>query len=779
MRYRLSVSGTVQGVGFRPFVYKAASELGLCGWVANSAHGVDIEVEGADFDCDAFIERLRVAAPPHAAIDDIAVTGILAAGDRTFEIRRSVPGARVTTAVSPDLATCSTCLAEVLDPANRRFQYPFTCCTQCGPRFSVIGSLPYERSRTSMKSFDLCPACAAEYEDPLDRRFHAEATACRECGPQLELWDGQGNTLATREAALAEGREALRCGLVLAVKGLGGFHLCVDARNEEAVQRLRARKRRPGKPFAVLFPSLEDIAACCELDDTESALIAGPEAPIVLLKRRSNDETGRARVANAVAPGSPCLGVMLPYTPVHHLLLHDLGFALVATSANLSDEPLVTDEQVACASLAGIADRFLVNDRPILRAVDDSVLRVVAGRPLILRRSRGLAPAPWPVPWPANGASQGAGDGATSGILALGGHLKTTVAMTTEKSIVLSQHLGTLSSPDSRGAHANAAADFSNLHGVETRIMACDMHPDYPTTQLALQSGLPVVQVQHHVAHVAACMAEHGLEGPVLGVAWDGTGFGADGTIWGGEFLLVERGGYSRLAHLRAFPLPGGERAVREPRRSAIGLLYARYGPAALERRDLAPIAAFEKSQLQVLGRALERGVNTPSTSSIGRLFDAVSSLAGLCQTASYEGEAAAMLEWALPDAPSPDCYEFAIVDENTKARTGWIVDWEPVVDALIDDAQAGRSAADLSAAFHNGLVRAILEVAGLAGQSKVILTGGCFQNAYLTAAAVDALQRNGFEPYRHERVPPNDGGLALGQAAYAGWQQKGAARCA
>jgi hydrogenase maturation protein HypF len=766
-RHRLTVRGTVQGVGFRPYVYRMASSLGLGGWVVNAAAGVEIEIEGAYGDCSAFIERLDAAPPPHARIDGIAAVAIPLAGDRAFTIRTSVTGRRIATSVLPDLATCDACLTETLDPNDRRYRFPFTCCTQCGPRFSVIESLPYERARTSMRTFDLCAACAAEYEDPANRRFHAEATACPDCGPQLVLQDGAGEPLATRDQALREACAALRAGLIVAVKGLGGFHLFVDAANEAAVQRLRARKRRPRKPFAVMLGSLADVAACCVLDETERASLTGAEAPIVLLRRRTGGADAGARIADGVAPDNPCLGVMLPYTPLHHLLVRDFGGALVATSGNVSDEPIVTDEQLALERLAGIADRFLVHDRPIVRPVDDSVLRVVAGRPMMLRRSRGFAPAPL------------ADAQADAGVLALGGHFKATLAVGVAGSIVPSQHLGTLSSPDARAALVRAVEDFSRLSGAEPRLVACDLHPDYATTRYAAQSGLPVVRVQHHVAHVASCMAEHGLEGPVLGVAWDGTGFGPDGTIWGGEFLVVERGGYSRFAHLRTFPLPGGERAVREPRRAAIGLLYAHEGLAALERKGLAPVASFDPAALAVLGQALVRGINAPSTSSVGRLFDAVSALAGLCQTASYEGEAAAMLEWALPTMPMTDCYDFAVREAQTNAGAPRIVDWAPAVDALVEDVHSGASAAVVSAKLHNGLVRAILDVAACAGLERVVLTGGCFQNARLTAAAVDALRRGGFEPYRHERVPPNDGGLAFGQAAYVGRSEGVEAQCA
>jgi hydrogenase maturation protein HypF len=768
VRYRLRIRGTVQGLGFRPFVYRNAAALALGGWVANTDDGVVLEIEGSAETCNALATRLREAPPRAAVIDDIEVETVALLGERAFEIRASRRGRGATTQILPDLATCSDCLAEVLDPCDRRYRYPFTNCTQCGPRFSVIERLPYDRAHTSMKPFALCAACEAEYENPENRRFHAEATACPACGPHLALWDTDGRAIAARDEALGAAAEALRRGLIVAIKNLGGFHLCVDARNEEAVQRLRDRKRRPGKPFALLYPSLADAEASCLIDATEAALLAGPEAPIVLLGRRPGPHDSRMSVAAAVAPGNDaCLGVMLPSTPLHHLLIGDLGFPIVATSANVSGEPLVIDEHEALVRLAGIADRFLVHDRAIVRPVDDSVLRVVAGRPLMLRRSRGFAPAP-----------QAFGSAGNT-MLAVGGHLKSTLAITVGKDIIPSQHLGTLASPMSRAAHTRTIDDFLKLYAIEPELVACDMHPDYFTTRWAEQSGLPVVRVQHHVAHVAACMAEHGLEGPVLGVAWDGTGFGPDGTIWGGEFLKVGNGAYERVAHLRRFPLPGAERAVAEPRRAAVGLLYARYAAAALEWTDLAPVAAFTAAERQVLGRALERGVNSPETSSIGRLFDAVAALSGLCQVASFEGEAAASLEWALKDSENSRYYRFAVEDAAADTDVRWIVDWGPALDELLAELGAGLPAAMISAAFHNGLIRAIVDVARQTGEKTIVLTGGCFQNARLTAGAAASLRQNGFEPYWHERIPPNDGGLAVGQAAYASALLRRARACA
>ncbi len=623
------VRGAVQGVGFRPFVYGQANTLGLSGWVNNTAEGVALEVEGGSDRVAALLLSLRRAPPPNALVTAIAVEEMAPRGERGFVIRPSDAAGDASAQILPDIAPCAACRAELFDPANRRYRYPFISCSQCGPRYTIIEDGPYDRARTVMRQFPLCAACQAEYDDPADRRFHAETTACAVCGPRLSLLNGDGSVAARDDAALEAAAAALREGSIVAVKGVGGFHLVADALNDAAVAELRRRKRRAEKPFAVMFPSLAALRAGCRLSPVEEALLSGPARPIVLLRRAG------AAVAAGVAPGNPWLGAMLPSSPLHHLLLAALGFPVVATSGNVSDEPIAVETAEALARLGGIADRFLVHDRPILRPVDDSVVRLVAGRELVLRRARGYAPTTLAV------------RGVGTGILAVGGHLKTTVALTRENSVILGPHVGDLDTVAARQAHARAAGDIVRLNRVAIDRVARDRHPDYASARAGAALGLPAVAVQHHLAHLVACMAENEIAPPVLGVVWDGAGFGADGTIWGGEFLAVTGTGWRRVAHLRRFRLAGGEAAAREPRRAALGMLYEAYGAAAFAMTDLPPLAAFTALERGVLGTMLVRAVNAPLCSSMGRLFDGFSALCGLRQQASYEGRAAAELEWA------------------------------------------------------------------------------------------------------------------------------------
>src|SRR5271166_896529 len=691
VRSRILVCGAVQGVGFRPFVHRRATALGLAGWVINSSLGVVIEAEGDPERIAALVRNIREGPPANATVDSVETSTIAARWDDGFEIRASDAAGACTAQVLPDFATCADCLGELFDPSDRRYRYPFINCTHCGPRYSIIEDIPYDRARTSMRRFAMCPACRAEYDNPADRRFHAEPNACADCGPRIALWDASGAALYHDDGALIAAAAALRAGSIIAVKGIGGFHLLADARDEAAVRRLRARKRREEKPFAVMFPSLADVAASCCVRPAEEALLTAPARPIVLLRRTGGP------IAAAVAPGNPWLGALLPYAPLHHLLMRELGFPVVATSGNITDEPIVSDEREALERLGGIADLFIVHDRPIVRPVDDSVARVVGGRELLLRRARGYAPAPIGL------------KGVRSGILAFGGHLKSTVALTHAGSAVLSQHIGDLETVEARAAHTRAAADLVQLHAEPPVLVVRDLHPDYASTRAAETSGLPVLAVQHHLAHVAACMAEHGLEPPVLGVAWDGTGYGPDGTIWGGEFLLVVAGGWSRFAKLRPFRLPGGDRAIREPRRAALGLLYEAYGERAFEMSELTPIAAFSPTELGVVRRMLSRGVNAPVTSSAGRLFDAFAALASLRQTCGYEGQAAIELEGAVFERAAGQRYRFPLRQGDDAAL---VLDWAPALCEAIADLRAGVPIAQISAAFHDGLSTAIADVA-------------------------------------------------------------------
>ncbi|MBI5394357.1 MAG: carbamoyltransferase HypF [Verrucomicrobia bacterium] len=745
-RLRITIRGAVQGVGFRPFVYRLATELGLVGWVNNTTQGVVIEVEGVRHELENFLLRLDPEKPPRAFVQSLEWSFLDPVGYAHFEIRESDAAGAKTALILPDFAICPDCLRDIRDPANRRYRYPFTNCTHCGPRFSIIEALPYDRANTTMKAFHMCDACRAEYDDPRDRRFHAQPNACPQCGPQLELWNAAGKPLRARHEALRAAADAVRAGEIVAVKGLGGFHLIVDARSEVAVARLRWRKHREEKPLALMVPSLEAVRAHCEVCELEERLLASPESPIVLLRRRGPD------IAPTVAPGNPYLGVMLPYTPLHYLLMEELGFPVVATSGNLSDEPICTDEREALKRLAGIADLFLVHNRPIARHVDDSIVRVLMGRELVLRRARGYAPLPVHLAAPA------------PPLLAVGAHLKNTVALASGQDVFISQHIGDLETAEAFAAFRRVVEDFERLDEVRPVAIACDAHPEYLSSKYAAGRGLRTVSVQHHFAHVLSCMAENELEEPVLGVAWDGTGYGLDGTIWGGEFLHATAGGFTRAAHLRTFRLPGGDEAVKRPRRTALGLLYEIYGEAVFEMRDLPPVAACASEEAGLLRTMLQRGLNAPRTSSAGRLFDAVAAIAGLRQEVKFEGQAAMELEFALDGAETDAVYEFGFVDEGGPL----VVDWAPMVRGIVSDARESTPIGLISAKFHNTLAECVAAVARRLGEERVVLTGGCFQNRYLTERTVRRLRENQFRPYWHQRVPPNDGGIALGQLVAA-----------
>ncbi len=825
-RLAITIQGAVQGVGFRPFVYQLATALALRGWVSNSAQGVEIEIAGPDDRLAEFLHRLKTEHPPHAWIQSLEtrsladltpgggfseVNGPIAdlpvnpslqpPADPGFTIRPSQTGTK-TALMLPDLATCPACLRELFDPHDRRYRYPFINCTHCGPRFSIIAGLPYDRAQTTMRAFTQCPQCQAEYDNPGDRRFHAQPNACPTCGPQLAWWDRTGTVLAQGEAALPAAVSAIRQGAIVAIKGLGGFHLVVDAQQPEAVHRLRQRKQRPDKPFALMYPSLTAIQRDCEVSPLEAHLLQSAQAPIVLLRRRG----GRGQGTDAIAPGNPYLGIMLPYTPLHHLLMADLQRPIVATSGNRSSEPICFDENEVVARLGDLADYFLVHNRPILRPVDDAIVQVVANRELVLRRARGYAPLPIAnsiPPSPDQDTPAPAVAPATIG-LALGADLKNTVALALGSQVFLSQHLGDLHNSATLTSQQQAIATLQQLYDAQPAWIACDLHPDYVSTRVAQQSvqpGQALIRVQHHHAHIAACLAENQLTDPVLGVAWDGTGYGPDGTIWGGEFLIADRATYQRIGHLRAFGLPGGEVAVREPRRSAIGLLYELWGDAVFERDDLAPLRSFSPQEQALLRRMLETGFNTPRTTSMGRFFDAVAALLDLCQIATFEGQAAMAVEFAqvefaqgtvatiapypsrqvlkaagtsVGNAPVETLAQLKWVDleatTSPQATMGegqllWVVDWEPWIKGILTDLQQRRPIAEIAARFHATLAATIVAVAARVDIPAVALSGGCFQNRVLTEQAIAALRQAGFQPYWHRQIPPNDGGIALGQA--------------
>ena len=808
-RLRLLIGGTVQGVGFRPYAYRLADAMRLGGWVANDPGGALIEVEGEPDRLEEFLARLIQERPAQCEIQTLEQERLTPRGDDRFEIRASAEGGSGNKPAAwppPDLATCDACRRELFDPWDRRYRYPFLTCTDCGPRYTIVESLPYDRARTVMRRFAMCPACRREYDAPHDRRFHAQPIACPDCGPQLLLWDETGRPLAVRDHALLGAAEALKEGRIVAVKGLGGFHLMADAGNESAVRRLRERKRREEKPFALLFPSLEAVEEICDVSPLEARLLCSIEAPIVLLRVRSQTTLAQVRgrcsappdnphrhtprstcslgssrtpcsLSPSVAPGNPYLGIMLPSTPLHHLLMAELGVPIVATSGNRSEEPVCIDEQEALERLRGIADLFLVHDRPIVRPVDDSVVRTVLGRELVLRRARGYAPRPVWLGAPARSAP------IIAPMIAMGGHLKNTVALSIGGRAVLSQHLGDLGSAEGCALFRRTVEELPSIHRLRPAQAVCDQHPDYRSTLEAEASGLPVVAVQHHHAHIAACMAEHRLRGPVLGVAWDGTGWGPDGTVWGGEFLLADEAGFERVATFRRFRLPGGERAVREPRRSAIGLLWEVWGGALFDHDELACVRTMTATERPVLRHLLARGVHAPGTSSVGRLFDAVASLLDLCQRASFDGQAAMALEFAAEGERTDETYPFcfkdrsAAVQPSSPLRRGreraegagldegvMVIDWAPMVLAILDDIKNGVAIGMISATFHNTLAEMIVAVAGRVGQDRVVLSGGCFQNRVLLEGTIRRLHDEGSRPFWPHRIPPNDGGLALGQ---------------
>jgi len=706
-RLAVTVRGTVQGVGFRPFVYRLAERHALAGWVRNSTGAVEIEVEGDPAGLHGFLTQLTAEAPPLAAIEDVRTARVPVRGERGFLIEQSRSEAGEFQPVAPDAATCDDCVRELFDPADRRFRYPFVNCTNCGPRFTIIEALPYDRRATTMRGFRMCEACRREYDDPRDRRFHAQPNACWDCGPRLST---------PIEAAVA----ALRAGLVVAVKGLGGYQLACDARDEEAVARLRRRKRRPARPLAVLVADPEPYG---EATPEELALLRGAARPIVLLR-------SRGALAPSIAPGLREVGLMLPATPLHHLLLHDFGGPLVMTSGNLSEEPICRADREARERLGEVADVFLGHDRPIASRYDDSVVRWAAGAARVVRRARGLAPAPLPLP-------------AGPPVVATGAHLKASFTVARDGHAFVGPHVGDLDDLLTVRAYGEALATYERMFHVEPGVVACDLHPDYASTRAAEALGDPL-RVQHHHAHVASVMAEHRLTGPVCGVALDGVGLGPDGTVWGGEVLVCDRTGFERVAHLAPVALPGGDRCAREGWRMA-----AAYGldeaPDGVDPRGYELVARLARSGL------------APLTTSAGRLFDAVASALGVCQVSTYEGEAAARLEAAAGPEAAP-----AIDVELEDSRR--------LFDELVARFRAGEPAGRLAAVFHSSLAGAVVRACRRTGLRAVALSGGCFQNRLLLEACFDGLRAAGLQPYSNERVPANDGGLSLGQALVATW---------
>ncbi|HKT89789.1 MAG TPA: carbamoyltransferase HypF [Candidatus Sulfotelmatobacter sp.] len=725
-RLRITLRGAVQGVGFRPFVYRLATEMSLTGWVLNSSSGLVVEVEGTPEELRRFEQRIELERPKASVITARESAWLPLQGFTKFEIHHSDTDSAKSVNVLPDLATCPECLAELFDPANRRYQYPFTNCTNCGPRYTIVVDIPYDRPNTTMREFILCPACQEEYENPANRRFHAQPNACRVCGPKLD------GTIADTAAALLRGE-------IVALKGIGGFQLLVDARQPAAVARLRQRKHREEKPFALMMPSLDLAREYCEISPAEIEVLESQAAPIVLLKPKPGTD-----IAWNVAHCTPYLGVMLPYSPLHHMLMRECPFPLIATSGNRSDEPIAIGNDEASDRLKNIADRFLMHNRPIVRACDDSVVRLTRGRAGILRRARGYAPLGIRV------------NRELPPVLAVGGHLKNTVAIAIGRDVFLSQHIGDLETLEARGAFERAIADLCRLYSFKPEAVVCDLHPDYASTHWAEQSGLPIIRVQHHQAHVAACAAENNLDGPYLGVSWDGTGFGLDGAIWGGEFFSVEGSSFERVAHLRPFRLPGGDVAVREGWRSAASLFFEVFGSNPFDSEHSAVASGKPLSGYSKVRPLLERGINVVPTTSVGRLFDAVASITGIAQQNRFEGQAAMLLENEIGSLQTEEAYSL---------KDG---DWGSLIAAVVEDKREGIAVPRIAARFHNALVEWILQVAEQSELKHVILSGGVFQNRYLTERAAAVLESRGFTVQTHRQVPPNDGGIALGQAVMA-----------
>jgi hydrogenase maturation protein HypF len=750
---RINIRGVVQGVGFRPFVYRLAHQYKLNGWVRNTSGNVEVAIEGVDGSVKGFIDDLRAKAPPLARINSIEASFRSPQGYTSFEIHPSLSQQGEYQLVSPDIATCDDCRREIFDPSDRRHRYPFTNCTNCGPRFTIIEDIPYDRPNTTMHRFRMCPRCQQEYDDPLDRRFHAQPNACPDCGPRLSLVDSNGNPVAGDDPIKAAS-DLIKAGSILALRGLGGFQLACDATDGGAVARLRQRKHRPSKPFAVMMATVDDIERHCTLSDGERELLQSPQSPIVLVrwKRDSSD------ICEAVAPGLNYLGAMLPYTPLHHLLLRETDLPLVMTSGNLSEEPIAKDNDEALQRLGPIADYFLLHDRDIFARYDDSVA-MVEETPQLIRRARGYAPYPIPLPFSAKQ------------VLACGAELKNTFCLTKDDHAFLSQHIGDMENEETLEHFGNTIELYKRLFRIEPEAIACDMHPEYLSTKYAVetaeQQGLPLTPVQHHHAHIASCLMDNGVEGPVIGVALDGTGYGTDGTVWGGEFMVADCAHFERAGHLEYVPLLGGEAAIRNPYRMSLSYIWTLLGKD-YSVEDI-PIANLDHSTIDVLKQQLERGVNSPPTSSAGRLFDAVSALSGVRGKVDYEAQAAVELEMLVTDGDfNGETYPYSI-EEREGVR---VIRLAELFAELIDEVRSDTPVSAVSLRFHHTVASMVNEMCELiandTGIDRVALSGGVLQNRLLLRLTTKALRNQGFSVLTHRMVPTNDGGISLGQAAIA-----------
>ena len=728
-------------MGFRPFIARLAQQNQQNGWIANTTDGVIIAIEGAINQQHQFLDGLNNRLPPFADIKSQTITHQPLVNFQDFQIKASIADGKQSAFVLPDIATCQDCIEEIFDTASRYFNYAFTSCCNCGLRYSIMIKQPYDRANTSMAAFKSCPACEQDYHCIDNRRFHAQTIACPECGPQLSVFDDSGVLLGEKNNALIIASQYLKAGKIVAIKGISGYQLLVDATNLEAIERLRQRKHRPHKPFALMVPDLVTAQKLCVINGLEQAALISYAAPIVLLKRRA--PMGLNLFCDSVAPDTNLLGIMLPYSPLHHLLLHEFGLPLVATSGNRQNEPICIDDDQALTRLNGIADYFLTHNRTILRPLDDSIVRDINGNMTVLRRARGYTPIPITLKT------------ALPDTLAVGGQLKSTIAISHDQQVILSQHLGDLDSEASQLQFRSTLTDLQQFYRIFPTRNMHDLHSGYTSSQFASHLGKEPQAVQHHYAHALSCMGEHGLEPPVLGIAWDGSGLGTDNTLWGGEFLLITEQGFQRYAHFRSFSLPGGVKAIQEPRRTALGLLYEIFSDSVFRRQDL----PFSRQELSLLQPALNKQVNCPRTTSAGRLFDAVASLLGLCQINRYEGQAAMMLENSAATILSDQHYQFQLSNSMPI-----VYDWQITIEQILDDIAQNTSPALIAAKFHNNLAEIILAIAMRAEQKNIVLSGGCFQNALLVEKAVGKLKTAGYTVYCHEKVPPNDGGLALGQ---------------
>ena len=739
---RIRVFGVVQGVGFRPFIYRLAKEYNLKGWVLNTSSSVEIEVEGEKESIERFISDIKTKAPPVARIERIEVEDSAPNNYRDFLIKESKEESGYQL-ISPDIAVCEDCLRELFNPKDRRYRYPFINCTNCGPRFTIIRDIPYDRKNTTMDKFRMCKDCEREYNDPLNRRFHAQPNACPICGPRLWI---EG---LKAEDPIEETARLLKEGFIVAIKGLGGFHLACDATNDNAVKLLRERKKRGYKPFALMMKDLNTIKMYCYVTPEEEKVLTSPQAPIVLLKIKDLGDISRG-----VAPNNNYLGVMLPYTPVHHMLLREVSKPLVMTSGNLSEEPICQDNEEALNRLKGIADYFLLNDRDIYSRYDDSVVFVFDGKPQLIRRARGYAPSPVKIPFKIKQT------------LACGGELKNTFCLTRDNYAFISQHIGDLENIETLEHFINTIELYKRLFRIEPQVVACDLHPDYLSTRYALQfeGTLPVIRVQHHYAHIVSCMGENSITEPVIGISLDGSGYGLDGNIWGGEVLIADYDGFIRKAHLEYLPMPGGELAIRRPYRLTIGYLFKLFGKIP----DLPFLNAVPEEEIRIIKEQVEKGINTPFTSSMGRLFDAVSSLLDICQEATYEGQPAIELEMMSKDIEDDEYYSWEIEKENGI----FILRVKKLFEGLLSDIDV-LPVSIISTKFHNTVARMMLDVTLLIREEtkidKVALSGGCFQNRRLLNRLVRLLREKDFKVYTHNQVPCNDGGLSLGQAIIGG----------